>query len=69
MQRSTLVLVCALVAVNWWVSGGGPLLDVFETRFLFNATRARWTGAATGIVAPADGATYRVGRTAGRITP
>ncbi len=55
--------------VNWWVSGGGPVLDLYDGRYLFNSTRSRWTGATTGIVAPADGATYLMGRVIGTTTP
>jgi hypothetical protein len=57
------------VATNWWVSGGGPVLDVFDARYIFNSTRSRWTGALTGIQAPADGATYLMARTVGVTTP
>lgn len=57
------------IATNWWVSGGGPVLDFFDARYLFNSTRSRWTGAQTGIVAPADGATYLMARTVGVMTP
>ncbi|MEO9034067.1 MAG: hypothetical protein ABI442_01045 [Gemmatimonadaceae bacterium] len=56
-------------ATNWWVSGGGPMLDFYDGRYLFNSTRSRWTGAQTGIVAPADGATYLMGRAIGNTTP
>ena len=57
------------VATNWWVNGGGPVLDLFDGRYLFNTTRSRWTGAVTGIVAPADGAIYLMARTVGATTP
>lgn len=57
------------VATNYWVSGGGPVLDVFDPRIVFGATRVRWTGALTGVTPPADGATYLIGRAAGNITP
>lgn len=57
------------VATNYWVSGGGPALDIFDSRYIFSATRVRWTGAQTGITPPADGATYLIGRAAGNITP
>jgi hypothetical protein len=57
------------VRANYWVSGGGPVLDLFDGRYIFNATRVRWTGALTGITAPAEGATYLIGRAAGSITP
>jgi hypothetical protein len=57
------------VAATWWVSGGGPALDYFDGRYIFNSTRARWTGAVTGITPPADGATYLIGRVSGTITP
>jgi hypothetical protein len=56
-------------STNWWVSGGGPVLDFFDWRYLFNSTRSRWTGAQTGIVAPADGATYLMARVIGTATP
>src|SRR5262249_14085145 len=46
------------IQTNWWVSGGGPVLDFYDGRYIFNSVHARWTGAQTGIVAPADGATY-----------
>jgi len=54
---------------QWWVSGGGPVLDFFDARYPFNSTHVRWTGTLTGITAPADGATYLMGRTSGMITP
>ncbi|HEX6944142.1 MAG TPA: hypothetical protein VF128_14540 [Gemmatimonadaceae bacterium] len=57
------------VPTNWAVSGGGPTLDFFDVRNVFNSTRALWTGAMTGVVAPADGATYYMGRTFGTATP
>jgi hypothetical protein len=57
------------VATNWWVSGGGPVLDYYDTRYIFNTTRSRWTGAQTGIVAPADGTTYLLARAIGTATP
>jgi hypothetical protein len=57
------------VAATWWVSGGGPALDFFDGRYIFNGTRVRWTGAATGITTPADGATYLMGRVSGSFTP
>lgn len=57
------------VATNWWVNGGGPVLDFFDVRYIFNATRSRWTGALTGVQAPADGATYLMARTVGVTTP
>jgi len=56
-------------ATNYWVSGGGPVLDFGDARYVFNATRVRWTGALTGITAPTDGATYLVARAQGIITP
>jgi hypothetical protein len=56
-------------ATTWWVSGGGPALDMFDVRYIFSATRGRWTGALTGITAPAEGATYLIGRASGTITP
>jgi hypothetical protein len=61
--------VRAGVASNYWVSGGGPALDTYDVRYLFNATRVRWTGAQSGITAPAEGAVYQTGRVAGTITP
>jgi hypothetical protein len=57
------------VATNWWVSGGGPVMDFYDARYIFNTTHSRWTGAQTGIVAPADGATYLMGRAIGTATP
>ena len=56
-------------ATSWWVSGGGPALDMFDARYIFTSTHGRWTGALTGIAAPADGATYLIGRAAGSLTP
>ena len=38
------------VSTNWWVSGGGPVLDFYDARYIFNSTHSRWTGAQTGIV-------------------
>jgi hypothetical protein len=57
------------VPVQWWANGGGPVLDYFDVRYIFNSTRSRWTGALTGITAPADGATYVMARTTGTATP
>ncbi|MGQ0650520.1 MAG: hypothetical protein ACT4P7_23520 [Gemmatimonadaceae bacterium] len=57
------------IATNWWVSGGGPTLDFFDGRYIFNSTRSRWAGALTGIQAPADGATYLMARTVGATIP
>jgi hypothetical protein len=57
------------VPTNWWVSGGGPVLDFFDSRYIFNSTRARWAGALTGVAAPADGATYLMARAVGGTTP
>jgi len=57
------------VAATYWVSGGGPALDTYDARYLFNATRVRFAGAQTGITAPADGSTYVIGRVAGNVTP
>jgi hypothetical protein len=57
------------VPTNWWVSGGGPVLDYYDVRYIFNSTRSRWTGAQTGIVAPAEGATYLMARVIGTATP
>ena len=54
---------------QWWVSGGGPTLDMFDGRYIFNSTRSRWTGIMTGITPPADGATYLFARATGSITP
>jgi hypothetical protein len=54
---------------NWWVSGGGPVLDLYDARYIFNSTHSRWTGAQTGITAPADGATFLMGRAIGNTTP
>lgn len=56
-------------ATDWWVSGGGPILDYFDARFVFSTTRRLWTGAQTGIVAPTDGSTFLIGRAAGTTTP
>ncbi len=56
-------------ATNWWVSGGGPILDFYDPRFIFSTTRHLWTGAQTGIVAPTDGSTFLIGRASGTITP
>jgi hypothetical protein len=56
-------------ATSWWVSGGGPTLDMFDPRYVFASTHGRWTGALTGITAPADGATYLTGRASGSVTP
>ena len=57
------------IATNWWVSGGGPTLDFFDGRYLFNTTRSRWTGIMTGIVAPTDGAVFLSARTVGTAVP
>ena len=54
---------------NWWVSGGGPILHFYDVRYIFNSVQSRWTGAATGVTAPADGATYLFGRASGTIVP
>jgi hypothetical protein len=54
--------------VQWWANGGGAL-DWFDGRYLFNSMRSRWTGIMTGIVAPADGATYLFARATGTMTP
>ena len=56
-------------ATNWWVSGGGPILDYYDARFIFAATRRAWAGTLPGIVAPADGNTFLIGRASGTITP
>jgi hypothetical protein len=57
------------IATNWWVSGGGPTLDYFDGRYLFNSTRSQWTGAQTGMTAPVDGATYLMARVTGNTVP
>ncbi len=57
------------VPTNWWVNGGGPVLDLFDGRYLFNTTRSRWTGIGTGITLPADAATYYSARVTGNSTP
>lgn len=54
---------------NWWASGGGPILHFFDARYIYASAQVRWTGAATGVIAPADGATYLIGRTSGSIVP
>ena len=54
---------------NWWVSGGGPILDYYDVRYIFTTTRRLWTGAQTGIVVPTDGSTFLIGRASGTITP
>jgi hypothetical protein len=59
----------AATPATWWVSGGGPALDMFDVRYIFATTQGRWTGALTGITGPAEGATYLMGRTSGSITP
>lgn len=59
----------AAIPVQWWASGGGPVLDFFDVRNVFNSTRSRWTGAFTGITAPADGAVYVMARATGTATP
>ena len=56
-------------ATNWWVSGGGPILDFYDGRFIFPSTRRAWTGTLPGITAPADGNTFLIGRASGTITP
>lgn len=56
-------------ATQWWVSGGGPTLDLFDARYIFATTRRRWNGANTGIVAPTDGLTILMARASGTITP
>jgi hypothetical protein len=56
-------------SVRWWASGGGATLDWYDVRYLFNTIRSRWTGIATGIIAPVDGATYFSGRATGTVTP
>jgi len=61
--------VAPSAAATWWVSGGGPALDMFDGRYIFAATHGRWTGALTGITAPVDGATYLIGRASGTVTP
>jgi hypothetical protein len=54
---------------NWWVSGGGPVLDVVDARYLFDTTKRRWAGAQTGITAPGDGSVFRMARASGTIMP
>ena len=54
---------------QWWVSGGGPTLDMFDGRYIFNSVRSRWAGIMTGVTPPADGATYLFARASGTITP
>ena len=54
---------------EWWVSGGGPILDYFDGRYIFSTTYGAWTGTQTGITVPADGQTYQIGRAFGTITP
>jgi hypothetical protein len=54
---------------EWWVSGGGPILDYFDPRYIFASTRGEWAGIQTGITRPADGQTYQIGRAFGTITP
>ena len=54
---------------EWWVSGGGPILDYFDPRFIFGSTRGEWAGIQTGITRPADGQTFLIGRAFGTITP
>ena len=56
-------------ATNWWVSGGGAILDFFDGRFIFYSTRRRWAGILTGVTAPADGSVYYMGRASGTVTP
>jgi hypothetical protein len=56
-------------ATNWWVSGGGPILDYYDARFIFASTQRAWTGMLPGITAPADGNTFLIGRASGTITP
>ncbi|HEX6314068.1 MAG TPA: hypothetical protein VFZ73_04385 [Gemmatimonadaceae bacterium] len=57
------------IATNWWVSGGGPTLDFFDVRYPFFSYRSQWTGALTGVTAPADGATYLFARAFGTAVP
>lgn len=54
---------------EWWVSGGGPILDYFDGRYIFSSTRTEWAGIQTGITRPAEGQTYVIGRAFGTITP
>ncbi len=56
-------------ATNWWVSGGGPVLDFIDARYIFSSTKVRWTGATTGSTAPSDGSVYLMGRALGTTTP
>jgi hypothetical protein len=55
--------------VVWMVSGGGPLVDAFDSRQVLLSTQRAVTGALTGILAPVDGATYLMARAVGSITP
>lgn len=54
---------------NWWVSGGGPILDYFDVRYIFASTQRAWTGTLPGITPPADGNVFLFGRAAGSVTP
>jgi hypothetical protein len=42
------------VATNWWVSGGGPVMDFHDARYLVNAVKPRvratvaWSSPVTG---------------------
>ena len=54
---------------NWWVAGGGAILDYFDARYIFPSTQRAWTGTLPGITAPADGNVFLFGRAAGSITP
>jgi hypothetical protein len=57
------------VLADYWLSGGGPVLDAFDARFVFNATHGRWAAPIPGMVAPADAGTYLFGRAVGSVTP
>jgi hypothetical protein len=61
--------VRAGIATNWWLSGGGPTLDFFDVRCPFSSCRSQWTGALTGVTAPADGATYFFAKAFGTSVP
>jgi hypothetical protein len=39
---------------QWWVNGGGPVLDFFDVRYAFRTIQTRWVGALTGITPPAE---------------
>jgi hypothetical protein len=54
---------------EWWVSGGGAILDFFDGRYIFHTVRRRWAGVLTGVTAPVDGSTYYMARASGTVTP